>query len=462
MYRRYFIFVAISICGNSLGCGSSVTDGSAIPEPEPQDMPVRMCIGPGAQPSDIVLAQVSAEGLYLVRADGSGLRADLQAPPAPPGAELAFSLLPWGERLVVTASFEHQAASSHAVGSVLSVVDRAGHTALSVAEPERLLVVKGFGSDGRIAATRHDASGLVDSVIIEMDGTLTSLGAVTVTGAPEGALVRGERTDSDGSTELGWLEIPGAALQPQVFGGFVMWSLPWGDTEYMSLSAGKSAPWLHHETASDASIAAILWDVDVEDPTTLEPVELHAAAWLLLRDSALGQLWRAGVASNEQHAVRIETGDGRWPLADDCGGQPASLDAEGHVVVAMRDAESAEVRLLDPALERWDPIGQRVSVVDAVGVEERWGTYVIHGRGADAQACGGWSPGDDALVGDSWQVVRPAAGVAHRLPADAGGVVVGAEGLCAAYDAGGATHVLDVLTGDVFTLETRGNATWLL
>jgi len=261
--------------------------------------------------------------------------------------------------------------------------------------------------------------------------------------------------------EPGWFstESPSTFLPLNL--DYVNWSLVLGPDQYMSLSPGKSAPWLFFDRPDDSDLS-VLWDLYTEAPEELQVIDFNDSGTLLVNDPNADQAWHvqpSGVTTR----LTLDPPEDRWLLRDDCGGPKGGVDDQGQVILTTRHQSDARVYRLEPETQRWQPIGLPMTAISSTLVQGRDETYIVRSSLAGSPSCPAieWDPSDALVYGSATQVARPDNGVVHLLPEGASGVVVGGQGHCVAYANGDQVEVLDVLTGQVQRLDIVGAPTWV-
>jgi hypothetical protein len=140
------------------------------------------------------------------------------------------------------------------------------------------------------------------------------------------------------------------------------------------------------------------------------------------------------------------------------GAAAASVDADGSIVMPLRNDYTAGVFRFSPGSTDWSLIGRTMGQVESVQVTARSGTFVIEALGTNGvfvptQVWNAPAPPGDApeLLQSSTQVVRPDTGESHVLPAMH--PVVSEDGLCVAYGSPATTwSVLNMINGKSWSI----------
>jgi len=204
-------------------------------------------------------------------------------------------------------------------------------------------------------------------------------------------------------------------------------------------------------------------DLDVE--------ALQDTGWALTTDGE--RTWRVHVDQKGVEPYTVELPDGLWELEEldeYCNLWTPRLEDGGRLLFFLRDSAELRPMRLDPSTGTWELLGRPLSGFAVVRLWAFGRTYVIRtfSEVHDPQLCWDleWSgePGEDALLDESLQVVRPDDDVYHWFAPGSAGLGVNPDGTCALlrFDSDPETlMLLDIIEGNRVEIEDAGRAIWL-
>lgn len=178
------------------------------------------------------------------------------------------------------------------------------------------------------------------------------------------------------------------------------------------------------------------------------------------------KLLRLHVPSGELLEIEIDPPAGLERF--DCYFPVTRVDAEGRVLVELRDAGAAGIYAFDAEAATWITLGQSMTDVEDVSVAQIWGTLLeIHASGPNQTYCPGteWTaPPASALPGTSIQLARLDPPLSVLVDVNGyGGVTVDEQEQCASWMGEGGRRIYDLDDHDELELElaVSGPLLWL-
>jgi hypothetical protein len=448
-----------------LGCGTQVVTDGVAPSPttepespgEPEPQGDTICPSAGwASADEPVMTLTHADGFRLVRAGGAIDEIDFGGPAAPAGAIVDRVANSEAGYVSLVRNLVLADGGIAAQGRLL-LLGRDGTPLWDYDDADHELRVLGISAEGSVTVSRYGYEKGSDDALIHAGGAVQPLAGYTITGAQraDGLVpVRHMETNIAGFVDPETNEFEPISV------GEPLWTLP-HEGGFMSLSAGKSAPWLVIDQPGEVR-TVVLWDLGVDDPGQL--LRRHRnGRWVLLEDTVEHRLWRVDLET-EQVALVPAVPPGGWLFEDNCGSTVAAVDADGRVLRASRDDATATIQAVDIDPQSWTPLGRAMTELRQIRASVHGRSYLL---AADSSAgfCAPleWSSAPEgALAGPSLQVTRPDSGASHVLPIAVHSLALNADGTCVAYQDGRQrAHVLDVIAGSDVTLEQSGVASWI-
>ena len=465
------------------GCGGSVVlhggDDSAPPDttttsnPPPDDPPPgvdTVCPSAAWPDESLFVAAVHHErATSLVRADGQLLDVPLTWSNVPEGSQPYRTVAAHGPDLAVSFSWVDAANQTIEAGSeLLSLEGSSG--ALRWRH-----IVQGYQAqltylhdDGNFTISRYfyDAQVPPDHALVRQDGIHPL----------EGFTPRGRATDgwlpaariADGA--LGWLH-----LESDQFGSDQFVTIPLaGDvagaiahrTGFVSIFRGNSTTGLIIDLAPNSESTTIALDQIDADPSNLS-LSRYIDPWLLVVDAQSQRWWRVDLDAQTVDAVDMPPPAGHTTFSDMCGFPGPLLDSQGRILMPMKTPSSASMHAYDFGDSSWAQLGQSVTALVQIEVQERDGSYVVSSDDGDESFCSpvAWQPPDDdaVLTGSSAQLLRPSAGIARPLPVFGRWLRLNQGGTCVAYHDNETQQatIVDVITGESVVVADDAAIAWL-
>jgi hypothetical protein len=191
---------------------------------------------------------------------------------------------------------------------------------------------------------------------------------------------------------------------------------------------------------------------------------------VLIASSERDAAWRLDTASGIVVAIDPRLPPGLRPLDDSCGLQRPLIASDGDVYRPLRDDHLAQFHVVDSDTEGSSALGEPIAAPGLLATAEKSGTYLLAGDEGSNTFCPiiDWQrPDPGALPHGALQVLRPADGTHHVLPAaDIWNLqwlyALSEDGGCLAVpDLEGNYSFFDVTSGTSVLAPGSGGLTWL-
>lgn len=389
------------------------------------------------------IAVLAAEdAASVLRADGSMLPLDLPSTPPPADATLVTSFDARGPRVAFARAWT-VLADGLQHGSDVALLASTGERVWTREEPDATVAGLYLGTDGSIVATRGVESGGSEGVMFTMTGDAIALpDFYPVDARRDDGWVPGQLVSARGIPRQGWIAPERAAVRDVSFEMHGAWFVM-DDGRFVYLALAEAGPALVREGPRDLELTPLV-DLGAADVDALWISVSGDRSWVLVGRNDGSAWWRASLDDGEVEPLQLSPAFGFTTL--ECYAPEASIDDAGRILLAVRDASSAAVHRLDPGVRAWEPLGEPVTEVDAIGASAYGDTYVVRSDAQGTTFCPpqSFEPGPAALAGAILQLVRPVDGVAQVFAADTAWATPSPDGLCVAIVDPRSTTLLDL------------------
>ncbi|MEM6990559.1 MAG: hypothetical protein AAF721_08685 [Myxococcota bacterium] len=326
----------------------------------------------------------------------------------------------------------------------LHVFDRSGQPRWQFAEANARLYSLAVGVDGSVVGQRETIAGANSTVHFATNGDATSIPDFQPYGATdETGRIAGREKIGEELGELGWYDTTTASFVP--------------------VSETPSSPWfLRREGGFVYRTEAALI---VETPASVQTIPLGSFSessvrtiqgdWAILYDGATDAHARLQLSDGQVEPLDLTPPPG-WEHFI-CYGLDATIDAQGRLLMPMRNEAVAQLQRYDVDAGSWETIGEPVTAVDQLTSYTVTNSVAIitHGSGQTFCPTTEFEAAPGALEGQQTQF---AAGDAlYLLPSDRA-LSVRDDGECLAHlDQRGGTVVLDPASGLEHTVAPANN-----
>jgi hypothetical protein len=422
------------------GCGSSVAFDDVGkptgPRPETETEPATtLCAAVTADAP--LLTLVTAEGVSIMRADGSTVLLDAGMSEFPADAQNYVNVKGRGKYLATVAR-SVVLGNGGSVFGITTLYDDTGKQLWRIDGEGYELTNYGVSDSGQLLVYRSDMDAtstqyavIANGVVQLLPSELSHYGGWVA----DGVL----RANADG--QPAWYEVATGVTTIAPNALAAVRHMVWKDG-YILLHPGMTVPWLFLESLGSSEMV-ILWDID--EPA--EALRFRGATddHVLLSSDESGRLWRVSLPFGE--TVELDTVTPMGGLPEDmsyCTPEPMLTSNGEALLVGGEDA--LWFQTVDPGSDTWTTLGQPVSQVEMVHTRERDGTFVLSGV-VSTYCPGPFGSGATGIAGESLQVVRPSIGVQHVMD-DGTSASVRQGGECVVYYADDGAHILDLPQGN--------------
>jgi hypothetical protein len=433
--------LALGGCGGSVDIASPEPTRSTVPVPTtvpttppvtPPAASISCGLGDSKEPARVVLAWARAADLVFARADGSSFVAHTfpavasADPAAPPSIQLA-----------ARGDFVAAIATSYADGVLVSeavLLDRSGKVRWSETRSDASFNALYLGDGGALALGLGLNQG--STIVVGAAGKIAEVESESPVSAPtKGGRVAVQHNFSVyAPPTYGWLD----PLSGKV-----------GSFAYPTDQV--------YPLAVDGGIAYVIPGMDQGGSTVVTEGDGVTSFDLDAEGASLGVPARHGFV-----VIQSQWGDPGSPKwRSQSGSQPAAITLPsltvfgamyyegmragdlGELLSPMRDEHSGGLYRSTDLGATWALVGPSFAGITDVSIVQHGGTYVVQASDIpgyfpmdpwDPPASGGATPDH---IGPANELVRPADGVVHELPATAQSFVLSDEGGCVAYQDGG-------------------------
>jgi hypothetical protein len=395
----------------------------------------------------------------LVYADGTVRTLELDAGEAPPDA--SSSLLLRGTGLfVATVLRSNWVDDGVHYQSRVTLFDHAGEE-LWVRTDDGFHVQAAYPAEsGSITGYRWDGNLVTEGFMYDEDGGFSVLGPTVRPVAPErgDGLVPVQLFVDGVPTTHAWVDPVTQDVQTVMYEQRGNW-LRIDDGNYTFIAQEDGAVGVAVESPIESTFDP-LPDLGVE-ADQLSIWHPDSERWMLLSAEDHTRWWRVDLETANAQELDLDAPAGYD--AFDCYSPFAVIDAKGHVLRSMRNAQAGSIQRLDPDVDVWNVIGRPVGDIDQITAQLYGDAMLIYGAGAGTTFCPWqeWLPGGTELLGTQVQLIPPFDGDSILLT-DYQSVSVNRAGTCAAMiDADDRFVMLDTINGETTWVPIVGGyVTW--